>query len=170
MITIELFVCDIDGTLTDGSVYIDSEGKQTVKYSRLDGYGFELLRKRGIPVVWLTAEEHNDTHRLRAERLGIDYFLVAKAESKAEVLSKFLSEHSIAWDKVAYVGDDMADLPCLEKVGLPFVVGNSFLHEYINSDCDFMYSYVDITDRKGGEGCVREVINYILCSDRGERE
>lgn len=166
MIPIELFVCDIDGTLTDGSVYIDSEGKQTVKYSRLDGYGFELLRKRGIPVVWLTAEEYNDTHRLRAERLGIDYFLVAKADSKAEVLSKFLSEHSISWDKVAYIGDDMSDLPCLEKAGLPFVVGNSFLHEYINSDCDFMYSYVDITDRSGGCGCVREAVNYILGGER----
>ncbi len=170
MIPIELFVCDIDGTLTDGSVYMDSQGNQMVKYSRLDGYGFELLKKKGIPTVWLTAEEFNDTHTFRAKRLNIDYFLTAKSDNKAEVLSKFLSEHSISWDKVAYIGDDMSDLPCLEKAGLPFVVGNSFLHEYINSDCDYMYGYIDITDRSGGCGCVREAVNYILGGERCETQ
>lgn len=150
---IKLLVLDVDGTLTDGGVYIDSNGVQSKKFHIRDGMGITLLHEKGLPVGFLSHSRSKTILDERARMLGIERVYSGK-EPKLEVLSRWMLELNLTYDQVAYIGDDVNDLEVLEKVGF--------------SACphDAHFSLVKVVDvvlqRNGGQGCVREFIDRFL--------
>ena len=144
---IKLLVLDVDGTLTDGGVYIDANGVQSKKFHIRDGMGITLLHEKGLPVGILSHSRSKTILDERARMLGIDRVYSGK-EPKIEVLSRWMLELNLTFEQVAYIGDDVNDLEVLEKVGF--------------SACphDAHFSLVKVVDvvlqRNGGQGCVRE--------------
>ncbi len=150
---IKLLVLDVDGTLTDGGVYIDANGVQSKKFNIRDGMGITLLHEKGLPVGILSHSRSKSILEERARMLGIERVYSGK-ESKLVVLSRWMLELNLTFEQVAYIGDDVNDLEVLEKVGF--------------SACphDAHFSLVKIVDvvlqRNGGQGCVREFIDRFL--------
>lgn len=149
---IKLFLSDVDGTLTDGGMYYSSTGELLKKFNTRDGMGFELLRKTGIKVGIITSEK-SEIARRRAEKLKLDFVLVG-VQDKLKEVQKLCEELSISLREVAYIGDDINDLPLLRAVGLSACPGDAV--DDVKNAVDY------IATRKGGEGCVREFIELIL--------
>jgi len=112
---IKLFVCDIDGTLTDGSVYYSKDGLELMKFSVIDGKGFELLRNNNIKILWITSS-NNEIILKRAKDLKIDYLSMGNKD-KITTLKEIKKELNLDWNEISYIGDDINDIECLEKVG-----------------------------------------------------
>jgi 3-deoxy-D-manno-octulosonate 8-phosphate phosphatase (KDO 8-P phosphatase) len=150
---IKLLVLDVDGTLTDGGVYIDSHGVQSKKFHIRDGMGITLLHEKGIHVGIISHSRAKTILEERARMLGIERVYSGK-EPKLDVLVKWMEELNLTFEQVAYIGDDVNDIEVLEKVGL--------------SACphDAHFSLVKVVhvvlQRNGGEGCVREFIDRFL--------
>ncbi len=152
---IRLLVLDVDGTLTDGGVYIDSNGVQSRKFNIKDGMGITQLREKGIHVGMISHSRAKSILEERARMLGIELMYSGK-ELKFQVLERWLQELKLSLEQVAYIGDDVNDLEVINRVGL--------------SACphDAHYSVVKEVDvvlqRNGGDGCVREFIDRFLLS------
>lgn len=148
---VKLFLCDVDGVLTDGSIFIttDSEFKQ---FSIQDGLGMILLRREGIKVGWISARPSPVTTR-RAEELKIDFLSQVKTGKAAEV-EKMLAAAGCDWSEVCFVGDDLVDLAAMKRAGAAVAVANAI------PEVKAMADYV--TDARGGHGAVREVVTLIL--------
>ena len=150
---IRMLVVDVDGTLTDGGIYIDGNGVQTKKFNIRDGMGITLLHETNIVVGIISHSRSQSILDERARMLGIQYVYSGK-EPKLEVLDRWLKDISLTRDQVVYIGDDVNDIEIMESVGL--------------SACpaDAHYKVVRIADivlqRNGGEGCIREFIDRYL--------
>lgn len=150
---IKLLVLDVDGTLTDGGVYIDANGVQIKKFHIRDGMGITLLHEKGIPVGIISHSRAQTILDERARMLGIERIYSGK-EPKLAVLERWMKELKLTFEQVAYIGDDVNDLEVLEKVGM--------------SACphDAHFSLIPVVDivlqRDGGHGCVREFIDRYL--------
>lgn len=158
---IRLLALDVDGVLTDNAVYIGEVGGTRVEFKRFDiqdGLGHALLRGSGIEVVWLSGRQSTAT-TLRGEELRVGDVLQVPPGSKVPALAGLLDQRGLTWDEVAFVGDDLADLAVLERVGLPIAVANA------RAELKAVAAYV--TAVPGGHGAVREVIDLLLQS-RGE--
>jgi len=153
---IKVLICDIDGTLTDGNIYMSTSGDSMIQYSKIDGEGFSRLKEKGILSVWITKEKNCQTHLERAIKLKIDHFL--NSEDKFIALSDFLDSKKILWSEVAYIGDDFADLQCLLEAGVSYCPKNSIIDLFVNKD----FERIKRTRLESGKGCVREVIEKIL--------
>jgi 3-deoxy-D-manno-octulosonate 8-phosphate phosphatase (KDO 8-P phosphatase) len=150
---IRLFLCDVDGVLTDGSVYLGS--KQEIKrFNIRDGLGMILLQRAGLKVGWVSARPSPVT-RARAAELGID-FLVEQGDrvSKTAAVEKLLRRAKLGWDAVCFVGDDVVDLGPLKRAGLAVAVADA------RPDVKAAARYV--TRSAGGCGAVRELAEMIL--------
>lgn len=108
---IRLLVLDVDGTMTDGGVYYDSAGNELKKFAIKDGAGIVLARAAGMQVMICTGREC-EAVRHRAQDLHIDY-LFQNVHDKAAFLSRFMAEHSLTKQDVAYCGDDLNDLTAM---------------------------------------------------------
>jgi 3-deoxy-D-manno-octulosonate 8-phosphate phosphatase (KDO 8-P phosphatase) len=150
---IKLFLCDVDGVLTDGSIYIG--GSQEVKrYNIQDGLGLVLLRRAGIKCGWVSSRPSPAT-TLRARELKITFLVQQKDRlSKAAAIEKILAREKLSWDEVCYMGDDIVDLGPLRKAGIGIAVANAVAEA--KAAADF------VTRAAGGGGAVREVIEMIL--------
>jgi 3-deoxy-D-manno-octulosonate 8-phosphate phosphatase (KDO 8-P phosphatase) len=158
---VRLLGLDVDGVLTDNGVYIGPVGGDRVEFKRFDiqdGLGLILLRTAGLPVVWLSGRTSEAT-TLRAAELRVEEVLQVPGPRKVAALGELLIRRGIAWEEVAFVGDDLADLPVLRRVGLPMAVANAV------ADVKAVAKYV--TRAAGGHGAVREVIELLLQA-RGE--
>ena len=150
---IKLLVLDVDGTLTDGGVYIDANGVQSKKFHIRDGMGITLLHEKGILVGIISHSRSQTILDERARMLGIQRVYSGK-EPKLEVLALWMTELNLTYEQISYIGDDVNDIEVLEKVGL--------------SACphDAHVSVVKVVDvvlqRNGGDGCVREFIDRFL--------
>ena len=149
---IELLVLDVDGVLTDGSIIINADGSESKSFSLLDGHGIRMWRRAGLKVAFLSGRETEAT-KYRAEQLKVDYCLQG-CHFKLPALKKLLEEVGLSPEKVACVGDDLLDLPVIKYVGFGAAVANAV--DEVKSIADF------VTERAGGCGAVREVIEYIL--------
>jgi 3-deoxy-D-manno-octulosonate 8-phosphate phosphatase (KDO 8-P phosphatase) len=120
---IKLFLCDVDGVLTDGSIFIG--GKQEVKrFNIQDGLGLVLLRRAGIKIGWVSSRPSPAT-TLRARELKITFLVQQKDHiSKSEVIERILKPEKLNWCDVCYMGDDIVDLGPLEKAGVGIAVAN----------------------------------------------
>jgi 3-deoxy-D-manno-octulosonate 8-phosphate phosphatase (KDO 8-P phosphatase) len=153
---VRLLGLDVDGVLTDNGIYIGPVDGQPVELKRFDiqdGLGQVLMRTAGIPVVWLTGR-YSEATAARARELRVDELLQVPGPEKLEAFGALLERRGIGWDEAAFVGDDLADLQVLRRVGLPIAVANA------TDDVKAVAAY--ITRASGGHGAVREVIEALL--------
>ena len=158
---VRLLGLDVDGVLTDNGIYMGPVAGETVELKRFDiqdGLGQMLLRISEIPVVWLSGRSSAAT-ALRARELRVDELLQVPGPRKLEAFAGVLEARGIAWEEAAFVGDDLADLMVMRRVGLPIAVANAVAE--VKAVAMF------VTQAPGGHGAVREVIETLLRA-RGE--
>ncbi len=149
---IEYLLLDVDGILTDGTLYFDATGAEIKRFSIYDGQGICLLREAGVGVGILSGR-HSDALSRRARELRIQDVFQGVSE-KVAVYEKMLKRRALQPVAVAYMGDDIADLPVLARVGWSISVPNAMAS--VRDAVDW------VTTRRGGEGAVREVADMIL--------
>jgi 3-deoxy-D-manno-octulosonate 8-phosphate phosphatase (KDO 8-P phosphatase) len=149
---IRLLLLDVDGVLTDGRIIIDDRGVETKQFHVRDGQGITLLRRAGVEVGIITGRV-SKVVKHRAQELGIE-IVRQGAEDKLAAYAEIKSRIQLSDEQVAYMGDDIIDLPILRKVGLAVAVKDSW---------PGLAPFVDlITEMGGGYGAVREVAELIL--------
>lgn len=152
---INLLVTDVDGVLTDAGMYYDNEKGELKKFNTRDGMGISFLRSAGVKVMILTSEE-TDIVKRRSEKLKVDFCFMG-VKDKKKFLGNFFAEHSeFAFDKTAYIGDDINDLEVLNAVDFSFVPNDAV------EICKESAKYICKT--AGGKGCVREVCDMICAN------
>ena len=144
---------DFDGVFTDNSVIVSDEGKESVKCSRADGIGLNLLKLVNVGKCIVSTETNKVVH-WRAKKLNIECNQSIK--DKGEFLKKYALKNNIKLKNCAFVGNDINDLPALKIVGIPIGVADSHpsITEYLKI----------ILKNKGGYGAVREVCDLIYKS------
>lgn len=160
---LRLLALDVDGVLTDNGVYIGPVGGERVELKRFDiqdGLGHTLLRSTDIEVAWVSGRLSEAT-ALRARELKVGTVLQIAKAAKLPAMQQLLRERGLEWSAVAFVGDDLADLPVMRRAGLPVAVANAV--DEVKAVAAF------VTRAAGGHGAVREVIEAILRA-RGEWE
>ena len=156
---VKLIVLDVDGTMTDGGVYIDNNRVETKKFAIKDGCGIVLAHAAGIEFMILTGRESNCVLQ-RAQELKIrDIFQNVK--NKISFLKEFMRENGIRQEQLAYIGDDLNDLYAMRLAGTKVCPADAARE--IREQCDYVLS------AKGGEGAVREFIELLL-KDQGKWE
>jgi 3-deoxy-D-manno-octulosonate 8-phosphate phosphatase (KDO 8-P phosphatase) len=158
---LQLVGFDVDGVLTDNGIYLGLVGDHPVELKRFhiqDGLGVRLLRTAALTVVWVSGRESAAT-ALRARELSVDELIQDPTARKLPAFAALLARRGLAWDECAFVGDDLADLPVLRRVGLPIAVANAVPEVKAAAHI--------VTDIPGGQGAVREVAELILKA-RGE--
>lgn len=149
---VDTFIFDYDGVMTDGRVILQHEGQPLRSANVKDGYVLQLIVKLGYNVVIISGGMSQSMEN-RLEMLGItDVFLGTK--NKKKVLEKYLSEKSIDPKHVVYMGDDIPDYNVMKMVGIPVCPADAA--EEIKEISIF------ISDKKGGEGCVRDIVEQVL--------
>jgi 3-deoxy-D-manno-octulosonate 8-phosphate phosphatase (KDO 8-P phosphatase) len=149
---IKILVLDVDGVLTDCKLWMDSNGEWKRVYSVRDGVGIKALTAAGYKLAIITGANATDV-RARAKMLGFDYFYEG-AVDKWPSFEKLQAESGFKPHEMAYVGDDVFDIPLIEAVGFGATVPEA-VDEVI--ECA---KYV--TKRGGGNGAVREICDFIL--------
>lgn len=149
---IKMLLTDCDGCLTDGGMYYSENGDELKKFSTQDGLGFRLLREQGILGGIVTGEDTKLVAR-RAQKLKLDVLKMG-VRDKLTVVKELCNEYGVALSEVAYVGDDVNDLELLKAVGFSASVPNAL--KVVRDSVDF------VTERPGGSGAIREVIEKIL--------
>ena len=147
-----LFLCDVDGILTDGGIYVSSEGVETKRFYIPDGLGLKMLQKCGIPVGWISNRPSGATQK-RAEELAVDYLYQTK-ESKVAAAEEILKKAGLGWEQTCYLGDDIVDLGLLSRAGLAVTVPQALLEAKKTAH--------HVTRARAGHGAVREVVEMIL--------
>lgn len=149
---IKLIVLDVDGTLTDGGVYYDSQGNEMKRFDVKDGLGILVARKAGLEFAIITGRASPMVER-RAKELGIKYLLQG-VQKKYPALTELVRECGLALDEIGYIGDDLNDLQCMEAVG--FRACPSDAAKAVKAICDY------VAAAPGGHGAVRESLEYFL--------
>jgi 3-deoxy-D-manno-octulosonate 8-phosphate phosphatase (KDO 8-P phosphatase) len=147
----KLFLCDVDGVLTDGAIYM-GHGVESKRFNIRDGLGMKFLQMHGIRVGWVSRRPSSATQQ-RADDLKID-FLVQHNGGKIEGVEGILRQTGMDWADVCYVGDDVVDIGVLNRVGLAVVVGDGT--EDTKKSADY------VTKAHGGDGAIREIVEMIL--------
>lgn len=149
---IKLLVVDVDGVLTDGGVIIHHDGTESKTFNVLDGHGIRMWHRAGQKTAIMSGRTAEAT-RHRAGQLEITYVFQGCTE-KVTSFERLLKESGFSADQVAYIGDDVLDLPVMRRAGFAVAVKNAV---------DEVKQYADyVTSRCGGHGAVRETIEYIL--------
>lgn len=155
---IELIVSDVDGVLTDNSIYIDDNGIESKKFSIADGVGAYLAGKYGLKLAIISARKSGAT-KIRAKQLKIKQVFLDR-EDKLTVYNKIKSELKLRDSQIAYIGDDLVDIPVLKKAGIAICVKDASV--YVKKYADY------VTRAKGGQGALREIVEIVLKSKNKE--
>lgn len=148
---IRLFLCDVDGILTDARVHM-GDGIELKSFDVRDGFGLRLLQRHGIRVGWISHRPSQPTTQ-RAEELGIDFLHQAQG-SKVAAAEKMIQEAGLSWKETCFMGDDLVDLAALRRAGLAVTVPHAW------EEAQGCAHYT--TRAAGGHGAVREVVELIL--------
>ncbi|MEN8141380.1 MAG: HAD hydrolase family protein [Thermodesulfobacteriota bacterium] len=149
---VRLFILDVDGVLTDGSITYSDEGLELKTFNSRDGFGLNLVRQAGVEVAIITARTSQALVR-RCQDLKIDQ-LHQGQRNKVAVFEKMIADLGLKPDEVAYMGDDWLDLPLLSRVGFATTVADAVPE---------MAEAVDyVCRRAGGHGAVREVCDLLV--------
>jgi 3-deoxy-D-manno-octulosonate 8-phosphate phosphatase (KDO 8-P phosphatase) len=151
LLRVQLFLCDVDGVLTDGSVW-QGNGVETKRFNIRDGLGLKFLQHSGIKVGWISRRPSSATKQ-RAEDLKID-FLVQSDRGKVSAVESILGETRLNWEDICYVGDDVVDLRVLERAGLSVAVADGVAE--VRAAAHY------VTRAPGGRGAIRETVELIL--------
>lgn len=151
---IKLVIFDVDGVLTDGSLYICDSGQEYKAFHSKDGFGMKALMKSGVEIGIITARKSKlVSHRM--ESLGINHVFQGQLE-KLPAFLQLAEQLGLSHDQIAYVGDDVVDLPILSRVGLS--VGTQDCHQALLPHIHWQ------TELPGGRGAAREVCDLIMQS------
>ena len=148
---IKLLGLDVDGVLTDGSISYTDAGQEIKTFNCKDGQGIAMLTKLGINVVIITARTSTIVQR-RANDLGIQY-VYQGVKNKLEKLDELRTMLGINYDEIAYMGDDLPDIPILQQVGIKACPNDAV--DEVKKVCNFKSKY------NGGRGAVRELADLI---------
>jgi YrbI family 3-deoxy-D-manno-octulosonate 8-phosphate phosphatase len=148
---IRLLALDFDGVMTDNKVLVSEDGAESVWCHRGDGWGIAQLKKRGVKIIVISTEA-NRVVQARCRKLGLDF--IQACSDKLPALRRVVEEHRLGPHQVAYVGNDVNDLECLQWVGLPIAVADSM--PAVRAVAGL------ITSRPGGAGAVREVADWLI--------
>ncbi len=149
---IRLAIFDVDGILTDGTLYLTDGGEEIKGFNSLDGHGMKMLRESGVDLAIITGRTSRSVE-LRAKNLGIERLYQGVAD-KALAFATVLKATSLEAGAVAYMGDDVVDLPVLLRCGLALTVPDAPL--LVKQRADY------ITRAKGGHGAAREACELIM--------
>ncbi len=149
---IKLIIFDVDGVLTDGGLYFAADGSEMKRFNSLDGHGIKMLKENGVEPAVISARNSKSVD-YRMKNLGVAHFYQGQS-NKVIAYNELLQKLNLSADEVAYVGDDVIDLPVMTKVGLPIAVANA--HDLVKQQAKMT------TEKIGGHGAVREVCDFIL--------
>ena len=149
---IRTFILDVDGVLTDGKILINSDGELLRSFDTKDGYAMKCALVKGFKIAIITGGR-NEAVRERFKELGvIDIYL--GTHHKLDAYQDLMDNYNLNPEEILYIGDDIPDIPVMEKVGLGCCPADA------TSDVKAIADYV--SHKKGGEGCVRELIEQVL--------
>ena len=143
---------DVDGVLTDGTITIGSDGTEFKTFNLLDGHGIKMWRRAGLKTALISGRESAVTKQ-RAKEMEID-FVYQPCQKKLDGFEKLLADSKLEPKNIAYIGDDVLDIPIVKRAGFGIAVANAV--DELKSCAHY------ITSRNGGNGAVREVVEYIL--------
>ncbi len=149
---IRLIVFDVDGVLTDGGLILGGDGQEYKSFNTKDGLGMKMLQSSGIEIAVITARSSRVV-AIRMESLGIKH-LYQGQEKKLPAMEKLQSELGLDSSEIAYVGDDVVDLPIMRRVGLAIAVQDA--HWLVKQHAHWQ------TDMAGGRGAAREACELIM--------
>ena len=149
---VRLAIFDVDGVLTDGRLYFLADGSEFKTFNTLDGHGIKMLIASGVQTAIISGRSSPVVER-RAANLGIQH-LIQGREDKLVVLEQLLGELGLGYEEVAYLGDDLPDLPVIRRVGLGMAVASAdgFVRQHA----------LGVTTARGGEGAAREFCDLLL--------
>ncbi len=150
--TIKLAIFDIDGVLTDGTLYYGAEGEFIKPFNVKDGVGFGLLQSNGVAVAVITAKESAPLAQ-RMKDLKVKHFFPG-CHDKTAVYERLKQQLSVIDEEVAYVGDDVLDLPVMNTVGLAIAPADAY--PLVKQAAKV------VTEAKGGQGVAREVADLLI--------
>ncbi|HEX6929411.1 MAG TPA: HAD-IIIA family hydrolase [Gammaproteobacteria bacterium] len=151
---LRLVVLDVDGVLTDGRLYYGPDGESIKVFNVRDGYGIKALQRHGIDVAVITGRDSAMT-AARMRDLGIEYFVQGR-EDKSTALDELLTRLNVAPQDVAYMGDDVVDIPAMQKVALALTVQDA--HPDVIPVAHWR------ARNPGGRGAVREACDLLLAA------
>lgn len=151
---IKLIIFDVDGVLTDGGIYISDDGSEFKRFNSLDGHGIKMLTEFNIEPAIISARSSKSVEH-RMLKLGVKH-IYQDQNNKLVAYNKLLKNLSLKPEQIAYMGDDVIDLPVMSKIGLPVAVSNA--HELVKERACI------VTSNAGGNGAVREVCDLLLKS------
>lgn len=149
---IKLLAMDVDGVLTDGGILIGADGTEFKKFNLLDGHGIRMWHRAGFKTAIISGRKSGAT-QIRAEELEIS-FIYQPCDNKLDCFNDILAQSGLEAKNIAYIGDDVMDIPLVKRAGFGIAVANAV--NELKSCAHY------ITSGKGGNGAVREVIEYIL--------
>lgn len=149
-----LLVLDVDGVMTDGSILLDDDGKETKRFNVRDGFAIRLWQRLGFRVAIITGR-HGRVVQHRARELSID-LVVQGALDKGAALAQLAATTGVALADMAALGDDWPELPLLRRVGYPMAVGDA--EPRVKAAAAF------VTSAAGGRGAVREAIEHLVAA------
>jgi len=149
---IKLLICDVDGVFSDGRIYLGNQGEELKAFHTKDGFGIKAILNAGINVAVITGRQSHIVEN-RMQALGVPYIYQGK-EDKLTVYQSLLEKLNLTPDNVAYIGDDVVDLPAIKDCGLGIAVQDA--HPLVKQEADL------ITYTKGGFGAVREICDLFL--------
>jgi YrbI family 3-deoxy-D-manno-octulosonate 8-phosphate phosphatase len=147
---IRLIVLDVDGTLTDGGIYITERGDEFKKFNAKDGMAIKRLVKRGLPVAFISASHSSRPVQQRAQMLGVEFCYVGQ-EPKTRILEGWMETLGIHYQEVLFMGDDINDLEVMQQVGISVCPADA-------SPTILAMANI-VLERKGGDACFRELVD-----------
>jgi len=149
---IKCLICDVDGVLTNGQIHMTADGQEIKSFYVHDGLGLKRLAQRNITIAIISSRRSPAVDARMAE-LGIEHVYQGQND-KGIAFQELLNTLKISAENVAYMGDDLADLSVMTQVGLSIAVANAV--SAVKATAHY------ITEKKGGEGAVREISDLIL--------
>jgi 3-deoxy-D-manno-octulosonate 8-phosphate phosphatase (KDO 8-P phosphatase) len=149
---VRLLIFDVDGVLTDGSLYLGDDGQEYKAFNSRDGHGMKMLQYSGV-VIGIITGRSSEVVRIRMESLGIEHVYQGKQE-KLPAYEELRDKLGLQDDQVAYVGDDVVDLPIMRRVGLAIAVNDA--HPLVLQHAHWQ------TPHAGGRGAGRDVCEMIM--------
>jgi N-acylneuraminate cytidylyltransferase len=143
---------DFDGVLTDDKVYVDQDGRESVRCSRSDGFGIDLLKQNSVIQPMILSRETNPVVNARARKLEIEVF--QSVLRKDQAIQKLITERNLDPQEIIYIGNDLNDLVVLPLVG--YFVCPADAHPQVLRQADLVLNH------QGGKGAVRELVELIL--------
>lgn len=149
---IRLVIFDVDGVLTDGSLFLGDDGQEYKAFHSRDGHGMKMLQQTGVTIGIITGRT-SEVVRIRMESLGVEHVYQGKLE-KLPAYEELRDALGLADDQIAYVGDDVVDLPIMRRVGLAIAVNDA--HPLVLQHAHWQ------TPHPGGRGAGRDVCELIM--------